>query len=256
MELVSPCSVVDVGCGPGSWLSVFASEGVSDVLGIEGTLPDPEFADIDLSRIEVRDLSQPFRLDREFDLAVSLEVAEHLPEHSAAGFVESLTRLAPVVLFSAAIPGQTGVGHVNEQWSTYWAAKFSRLGYQVCDCLRDRVWGDRRVEWWYRQNILLFVREQTRANYPQLHAPAFHGFSAALDRKMPAGLRGPEETFSMGDRYTSVSITAGVVSSGGPEKLSACLRSIAESGFADDIVVCLDSGAPNGSREAALAFTP
>jgi hypothetical protein len=251
MEMVSPGSVVDVGCSVGAWLSSFAAAGVRDVLGLEGTPPDPELAEIEPSLIQVRDLSQPFQVDRKFDLALSLEVAEHLPEESAAGFIESLTRLAPVILFSAAVPGQTGVGHVNEQWPTYWASHFSRWGYQVFDCLRDRIWRDLRVEWWYRQNLLLFVREDVRANYPRLDCSS----SAALDRKLPAVFRDREENLLLGDRFTQVSVTAGIASNGGPERLTACLRSIADSGFADEIVVCLDPWAPDGSREAALAFT-
>ena len=258
MDLVAPRSVVDVGCGSGAWLSVFAEAGVWDVAGLEGSPADPEVVDIEPSRIQVCDLSKPFHLDREFDLAASLEVAEHLPEDSAGSFIESLTRLAPVILFSAAIPGQGGVGHLNEQWPTYWARHFSRLGFEVCDCLRDRVWRDRRVEWWYRQNLLFFVREEARANYPRLEQAAFQqagqAFPAALDRKMPLTLQGPVENLP-GDRYAPVSVTAGIVSNGGPERLSACLRSIAQSGFADEIVVCLDRDAPDGSRDAALAFT-
>jgi len=259
MDLVAPHSIVDVGCGSGTWLSVFAAAGVRVLAGLEGGPPDPEMIDVEPSLIKACDLSKPFELDREFSLAVSLEVAEHLPEESAAGFIESLSRLAPVVLFSAAIPGQTGVGHLNEQWPTYWASHFTKHGFEVCDCLRDRVWRDRRVEWWYRQNLLIFVRAQARSNYPRLDRATLQQvsqpFSGALDRKMPLALRGVEENLSLGDRYTPVSVTAGVASNGGPEKLAVCLRSIAESGFADEIVVCLDRDAPDGSRDAALAFT-
>ena len=119
-DLVAPRSIVDVGCGSGAWLSAFATAGVRDLVGLEGSPADPEIADVEPSVIQVCDLSRPFRLNRDFDLAVSLEVAEYLPEDSAASFIESLTQLAPIVLFSAAIPGQTGVGHINEQWPTYW----------------------------------------------------------------------------------------------------------------------------------------
>jgi len=259
IELVAPRSVVDVGCGSGAWLSFFAAAGVRDLAGLEGTSPDPDVLDIEVSQVKVCDLSKPFCLDREFDLAMSLEVAEHLPEESAASFIESLARLAPIVLFSAAIPGQGGVGHLNEQWPTYWASHFSRHGFEVCDCLRDRLWRDRRVEWWYRQNLLVFVRAQARSNYPRLDRVtvphAGQAFSAPLDRKMPVALRGPAEDLSPGPRHTPVSVTAGIASNGGPEKLAVCLRSIAESGFADEIVVCLDRDAPDGSRDAALAFT-
>jgi hypothetical protein len=257
MDLVAPRSIVDVGCGSGAWLSVFAAAGVRDLIGLEGSPVDPQISDVQPSVIQVCDLSKPFYLNRGFDLAVSLEVAEHLPEDSAASFIESLTQLAPVILFSAAIPGQTGVGHVNEQWPTYWCGHFSKFGFKVCDCLRDRLWLDRRVEWWYRQNLLLFVRAQADLSYlrlDQVHQ-IDQAFPAALDRRMPLSLQGPLEDILPGDRHTPVSITAGIASNGGPERLTICLRSIAESGFADQMVVCLDRDAPSGSRDAALAYT-
>jgi hypothetical protein len=51
---------------------------------------------------------------KRFDLAISLEVAEHLPEGSAGALVSTLIEAAPVVVFSAAIKGQSGTNHINE----------------------------------------------------------------------------------------------------------------------------------------------
>jgi hypothetical protein len=104
-------------------------------------------------------------LEREFDLVLSLEVAEHLPEESAAGFSQSLARLGPIVLFSAAAPQQGGTGHLNEQWPSYWVRHFAQNGFTVVDCLRDRIWRDERIEWRYRQNLLLFVRNDLFSQY-------------------------------------------------------------------------------------------
>lgn len=157
VELVEPGGVIDVGCGLGTWLSAFRELGVEDVLGIDGDDVDRSLLEIPEERFMALDLAEPFELDRRFDLAVSLEVAEHLPEESADGFVDSLVRLAPVVLFSAAIPFQGGVHHVNEQWPEYWAARFERSGYVPVDCIRRRIWHDEAVDWWYAQNALLYV---------------------------------------------------------------------------------------------------
>ena len=63
-----------------------------------------------------RDLAQPLQIDRRFDLALSLEVAEHLPPECGSEFVQTLTDLSSVILFSAAIPFQGGTDHLNEQW--------------------------------------------------------------------------------------------------------------------------------------------
>jgi hypothetical protein len=83
-------------------------------------------------------------------------VAEHLPEDSAKSFVAALVGAAPVILFSVAIPNQGGTHHVNERWQSYWAALFAEHGYIALDCVRPAVFGDQRVELWYRQNILMF----------------------------------------------------------------------------------------------------
>ena len=157
LGLVPARSVIDVGCGQGTWLSVFAEHGVEDVCGVDGDYVDRARLEIPADRFRGRDLSRPLDVERTFDLAVSLEVAEHLPEVASRGFVESLTRLAPVVLFSAAAPYQGGQDHVNEQWPAYWAERFASHGYLPVDCLRRRLWANPDVEWWYAQNTFLFV---------------------------------------------------------------------------------------------------
>jgi hypothetical protein len=107
-------------------------------------------------------------LDRTFDLAISLEVAEHLPEEAADAFVESLTRLASVVLFSAAAPYQGGEHHVNERWPVYWAERFATHGYLSVDCIRRRIWANPAVEWWYAQNAFLYVERGRLESGPAL----------------------------------------------------------------------------------------
>ena len=168
MELIGPKSVVDVGCSAGTWLAVFEECGVKDVFGIDGFYARKELLEIPQERFLAHDLQEPFRLDRTFDLVVSLEVAEHLPKESAVGFVDSLTRLGPVVLFSAAIPFQGGEVHLNEQWPEYWARLFEAHGYVGVDCLRKRVWHNPNVSWYYAQNILVYARRESLESYPRL----------------------------------------------------------------------------------------
>jgi hypothetical protein len=102
-------------------------------------------------------LESDFSPHRDFDLVECLEVAEHLEETAADRFVESLTSHTGTVLFSAAVPGQGGTHHVTEQWPSYWIPKFGRAGFQPFDVIRPRIWKDRRVVVWYRQNILIFA---------------------------------------------------------------------------------------------------
>jgi hypothetical protein len=158
LELTPPHSLVDVGCGIGTWLKAARDLGVIDIFGVDGAYVDRRMLRIPEAHFKAVDLSRPFTLNRTFDVALSLEVAEHLPEASAQPFVESLTRLAPVVLFSAAVPKQVGENHTNEQWQTYWVERFAKAGYVALDCIRRRVWDDPDVEWWYAQNMLLMVR--------------------------------------------------------------------------------------------------
>jgi SAM-dependent methyltransferase len=162
-----PCKVVlDVGCGDGRWLAAFAERGAM-VHGVDGAWTDTTKLCIPRDCFEIRDLTQPFRLDRRFDIVLSLEVAEHLPESAAASFVDTLTRHADVVLFSAAIPHQGGFRHVNEQWQSYWVRCFARYGYQMFDPFRSVLWTDDAVHEWYKQNLLLYVNG---TNHPAMEA--------------------------------------------------------------------------------------
>jgi SAM-dependent methyltransferase len=149
-------SVVDVGCGVGGWLKEFERHGISDYLGVDGDYVSRQLLKIPADRFMPVDLHNVIGLGRRFDLACSLEVAEHLPRIRAESFVVDLVKAAPVVLFSAAIPHQGGTHHVNLQRQSFWAGLFAEHGYIALDCVRPAIFGDSRVEWWYRQNIIVF----------------------------------------------------------------------------------------------------
>jgi hypothetical protein len=168
LRLIPVASVCDIGCGDGTWLRVFREQGITDIVGIDGEHVTRDLLQIPVSDFQPMDLRHQISLTRSFDLATSLEVAEHLPESRAASFVEDLTCLAPVVLFSAAIPSQGGRDHVNEQWQTYWTAMFSQYDYTVCDVVRPKIWKNRRIAYWYRQNILLFCNRRSLETFPEL----------------------------------------------------------------------------------------
>lgn len=165
-DWIRPQSVLDAGCGQGAWLAAWKEAGVADVTGLDGDYVNPDDLLIGRDEFTAKDLSQPFDLGRFFDLAQSLEVAEHLPEAAAAGFIESLTRHAPVVLFSAASPGQGGEFHVNEQPPSYWREKFASHGYVLSDCVRPLIAGRRDIEFWYRYNSFLFIARDRLAEMP------------------------------------------------------------------------------------------
>ena len=135
-------SVLDVGCGQGAWLSVWKKLGVTDVTGIDGNYVDRDNLLIDKKDFISHDLSNEFNLNRRFDIVQSLEVAEHLPEKSAHGFVDSLVRHGDLIIFSAAPKGQGGDHHVNEQNYDYWRTLFARHGYKPVDYLRPLIAGN------------------------------------------------------------------------------------------------------------------
>jgi len=167
-EFLMPTSVIDIGCGTGDFLKVFADHGVRDFLGIDGDYIDRSQLSIPHEKFQLMNLSLPFHLERIYDLAVCLEVAEHLAPACASTFIASLTSLAPIILFSAAIPFQGGEHHVNEQWPDYWISLFREHGFIVVDALRKHIWNNTLVSYWYRQNAFLFCSQQALACNPHL----------------------------------------------------------------------------------------
>ncbi len=157
LSLVPVKNAIDVGCGVGTWTSKLLECGVTDVLGIDGDYVNRDLLRIPRECFQAWDLGKPVSIGRRFDLAVCLEVAEHLPPARAQGLVEDLVKLAPVVLFSAAIPGQGGVNHINEQYLSYWVNHFAARDYVLLDIIRPALWNDERCDWWYRQNTVLFT---------------------------------------------------------------------------------------------------
>jgi hypothetical protein len=169
IDLIGPRSVIDIGCGTGVWLSIFKAHNIDDITGIDGHWVKDELLLIPKSCFLTHDLTQDLDVERRFDLAVCLEVAEHLDEKCARSFVGTLVKLSSVVLFSAAIPFQDGIHHVNEEWPDYWARIFGEHEYVPIDCIREKIWNNEDVAWWYAQNILVFADKQHVLKKPKLH---------------------------------------------------------------------------------------
>ena len=151
-------SVLDVGCARGTWLRQWREQGVSGITGIDGDYVDRGRLEIAEENFLVHDLAHPFNLGRRFDLAQSLEVAEHLPPACAASFVAGLVSHAPAVLFSAAPPGQGGENHINEQPGQYWRDLFLTHDHVAIDCIRPLLAHEPAMPAWYRYNMLLYVQ--------------------------------------------------------------------------------------------------
>lgn len=223
LERYRPNSVLDVGCGIGSWLRAAQEMDVPTIRGVDGPWLDPSHLIVDPKFISTVDLEKPLDLGSRFDLAICMETAEHLKESAADTLVESLVRHAPAILFSAAIPHQRGPGHVNEQWPNYWAEKFGRHRYGALDFIRASIWYDKDVLWWYRQYVLLFVNYEWCRSQPRLLREAeiqnlrLHPISVVLPdlfETMARRLHDLEEAMKRGgnftlevDEYQSVQLT-------------------------------------------------
>jgi SAM-dependent methyltransferase len=157
-------SVIDLGCGTGTWLSVMQKKGVDNVQGVDGNWIDLDLLSIGKSYFKQADLTKEIEVHNKYDLAISLEVAEHLDCIYAKKFISTLTKLSDYVLFSAAIPLQGGNHHVNEQWQSYWVDLFNNEGFGVHDFIRAEIWSNQEIPFWYKQNILFFVRKDALKN--------------------------------------------------------------------------------------------
>jgi SAM-dependent methyltransferase len=164
-----PGSVLDVGAGTGTWLRAASDFGVKDFLGVDGIIPE-QHLHIPKEKIQLQNLTRPFDLGRKFDVALSLEVAEHLPEPAAETIIASITRHADTVLFSAAAPGQGGDHHINCQWPTFWQTLFNKNGFACEDSVRWKIWNEPRIEPWYRQNMFWARRDSRAGSEPRINA--------------------------------------------------------------------------------------
>lgn len=152
-------SLIDIGCGVGTWLKAAQELGVSEIQGVDGNTIDEQFLYVPRTSIKVEDLNTFDKFGtKNFELAMSLEVAEHLNPSSSQHFIDILTSYSDVVLFSAGIPFQAGVNHINCQPLQFWVNLFAVKDYQCFDFLRKSLLDyDEAVNCCYIQNTLLFV---------------------------------------------------------------------------------------------------
>jgi SAM-dependent methyltransferase len=191
LPLFSVRSAVEVGCGTANLLEALAQRGVTELLGLYGPHDPLDMMRLPERQLRAWDLNQLAPLERQFDLACTLEVAEHIPEHRADDFVRLLVQAAPLVLFGAAIAGQGGPGHDNERRQSWWAARFARHGYVAVDCIRPALWGVTDMEWYYPQNILVYCVPEL---VPHNHMPVTNKLYLDLvaDQVMQPLVRGPD----------------------------------------------------------------
>jgi hypothetical protein len=166
LRAIGATSVIDVGCGRGTWLKVWRDEGVFDTVGVDGDYVDRASLAIPPQSFVACDLSNQFDLGRSFAIATCLEVGEHVPKEAARALVESLCRHAPIIAFSAAVPGQGGEHHINEQPLEFWRDLFAGCGYAAFDCIRPQIAAESAVESWYRYNLIVYASAAGQERLP------------------------------------------------------------------------------------------
>lgn len=149
----NPGSVLDLGCGQGEWLACISKYGNVDIFGVDGFTP-PRLV-IPSSQFLHAPLDEKIDLHREYDLCLCLEVAEHINANTVDILFDNMTRHSKIIVFSAAIPGQGGDNHINEQPPSYWKKHFNQRGYHTWDIFRAKIWNNENIQWWYRQNIFV-----------------------------------------------------------------------------------------------------
>ncbi len=157
--LTQPKSALDIGCATGIWLAECSNNGATTIKGVDGPWVPIDELEIDANNFQIHDLSQSTpAIEGEYDIALCIELAEHLTEESGKQLVKLLTSQAEVILFSAAIPGQGGTGHINENKQSYWHEFFSAYHFECFDVIRPHIWDDSGVNVIYKQNMLLYVK--------------------------------------------------------------------------------------------------
>src|SRR5271165_995678 len=165
-------SLLDLGCGIGTWMEAALIKPGREIVGIDLETFAPNELLVPASAIINATLDQPIDLHRRFDIVLCLETAEHIEPEGAAAVVSNCVRHSDVILFSAAIPGQGGLHHVNEQPPEYWQRLFDQAGYDVLDIIRPLIWYHTGIPAWYRQNMLLFVNRKACSTIEFLRSEA------------------------------------------------------------------------------------
>lgn len=154
-------SIIDFGCGAGTWCLAAKNLGVSMIYGIDSnSLSRAQSNDCTINYIQ-SDIGKKMPLLPKFDLTISVEVGEHISENDSDAYITNLVNASNIILFSAAVPGQEGLHHINEQPLSYWVKKFKKHHFELVDSLRGVFWNNSSVEIWYRNNIVFFAHEES-----------------------------------------------------------------------------------------------
>ncbi|WP_407525573.1 methyltransferase domain-containing protein [Lacibacter sp. MH-610] len=161
-----PKRIIDFGCGTGDLAKAFASRGVT-VEAIDGySTPDfSAYSNIHFTKVDLNNTvaTQHFleQFDGKFDLAISIEVAEHLNPAVSSSFIEWMTSMADVIVFSAAVPSQDGDGHINCRSRSDWYQFIKQDNFVIADTLRQHFISNPRLGLWHKLNIVDYLQKDS-----------------------------------------------------------------------------------------------
>lgn len=157
----SPKSAIDWGAGSGELLMDLHTNHQVQVKALEGDWVREIPTNLPKLHYEFRDLRFPLKLEEKFDIAICLEVAEHLEDEFAQTLIDGICSSSDLVFFSAAVPYQGGTNHVNEKWPIYWAKRFHKAGFVLSYDPREELWDNPEIADYYKQNLLIFERSKS-----------------------------------------------------------------------------------------------
>ena len=154
-------SLVDFGCGTGAWLKSANNLGLSknNIVGID------KYYNVDKKFKFIKENVYNIKFKNKFDLAVCVEVAEHIEKNNTPKLVKCLTKASNIIIFSAALPNQSGDGHINCQSQQYWVELFKKHRYECIDFFRPIIWNDNKISDCYKQNMFLYVNKKEALNF-------------------------------------------------------------------------------------------
>lgn len=169
IELINPKSVIDIGCATGVWLSQFQKQNIS-ITGVDGNWVKNHKSFINKRDIVYYDFesNKNFPINTTYDLAICLEMAEHVSRKMSDKLISILTSLSDVIYFSAATPNSGGRHHVNERWQSYWCKKFKEQNYILIDAIRPKIFTNKKCCYFYAQESFIYINKNKIREFPLL----------------------------------------------------------------------------------------
>jgi hypothetical protein len=151
-------TMTDFGCGLGQYCDDIESQTMCKAIGVEGNKPKEAV----FNKIHEFDLTKDLSINFGFssDLAISLEVGEHIPKEYMTTYLDNITHHANEYLITSwAVRGQEGFGHVNCLDNHEIIPEFEKRGFQ----LMEKETEDARsvIEdkaHWFKKTILIFKK--------------------------------------------------------------------------------------------------